>query len=146
MTQAQWDTVLRTNLDGTFMMTRAVAPHMIERGNGAIVQISSVSAFKGNIGQTNYSASKAGMIGFTRSLAIELARFGIRVNAIAPGFIDTDMIREISPTRREALSKQIPVRRIGTVAEIAHVVEFLISPHASYLVGQVIAVDGGLTA
>ncbi|HEX4421573.1 MAG TPA: 3-oxoacyl-ACP reductase FabG [Kofleriaceae bacterium] len=138
--------VLATNLGAAFHFGRAVIPSMIAKRDGVILQMSSVGGVKGNVGQTGYSASKAGLIGFTRSLALETARFNVRVNAIAPGFIATDMVAQMPPAKRDGITKQVPLRRIGTVDEIAGVVEFLMSPAAAYITGQTIVVDGGMTA
>lgn len=137
-----WDTVLRTNLDGFFNVLHPIVMPMIRRrAGGRIITISSVSGLAGNRGQVNYSASKAGLIGATKSLAVELAKREITVNCVAPGLIDTDMTKEAP---RQEISKLIPLRRLGRCEEVASVVGFLMSPEASYITRQVIAVDGGL--
>ena len=141
----EWSSVLETNLSSAFYFARRVCSEMITRRSGVILQMSSVSGLKGVPGQTNYAATKAGMIGFTRSLALELGRFGIRVNAIAPGYIQTEMLDELAPAPLKAINKQIPIRRLGTIADVANLVEFLISDKASYITGQTIVVDGGLS-
>lgn len=145
MNDDEWESVIETNLGSAFSFTQQVARSMIARRDGVIIQISSVAGIKGVVGQTNYSASKAGLIGFTRSLALELARFNIRVNAIAPGFIDTDMLSQLSSDRRSSLASSIPLRRIGSVADVTGLVDFLLSDKASYIIGQTLVVDGGLT-
>jgi 3-oxoacyl-[acyl-carrier protein] reductase len=149
MSTDDWDTVLRVHLRGAFLMTRAVQPHMVEAGWGRIVNLSSTSAL-GNRGQANYSAAKAGLQGFTKTLAIELGRFGITANAIAPGFIATDMTaataERIGVTFEEfkaAVAKETPVGRVGEPADIAHAVSFFVSEGASYVSGQVLYVAGG---
>jgi 3-oxoacyl-[acyl-carrier protein] reductase len=149
MTDDDWDTVLGVHLRGAFLMTRAVQKHMVEQHYGRIVNLSSSSAL-GNRGQANYSAAKAGMQGFTKTLAIELGPFGVTANAVAPGFIVTDMTA--ATARRigvnfedfqEARAQQIPVRRVGEPADVANVISFLVSPGAGYVSGQVIYVAGG---
>ena len=141
MNEAAWDSVVRTSLDGFFNVTKPVLKRMIRRRKGSVVTISSVSGLVGNRGQVNYSAAKAGLIGASRSLSQEVARIGIRVNVIAPGLIDTDMIQE-APV--DIIKQMIPMARIGRPEEVASVVRFLCSADASYITGQVIAVNGGM--
>jgi 3-oxoacyl-[acyl-carrier protein] reductase len=142
MTAEQWDAVLRVNLTGTFNGCRAAAAHMATGNGGVIVNLSS-RAYLGNIGQANYSASKAGVVGLTRTLALELARHSIRVNAIAPGFVDTEMARAVPTDVRERVVKTIPLRRMARPEEIANVALFLASEESSYITGQVLVVCGG---
>ncbi|HFI0027519.1 TPA: 3-oxoacyl-[acyl-carrier-protein] reductase [Streptococcus suis] len=143
MTEEDFDTVLKVNLTGTFNMTQAVLKPMTKAREGAIINLSSVSGLIGNAGQANYSASKAGVIGFTKAIAREVAGRNVRVNAIAPGFIQSDMTEVLSDKIKEAMTAQIPMKRFGATEEIADVAVFLAKQE--YLTGQVIAVDGGLT-
>jgi 3-oxoacyl-[acyl-carrier protein] reductase len=145
MPTADWDEVLRANLSSAFYAARAVARAMIKQRSGAIINVSSVSGIMGNAGQTNYSASKAGLIGFSKSLAREVASRGVRVNAIAPGFIETDMTKSLGEKARDALMTQIPLQRVGVPADVAALAAFLASDAAAYITGQVIPVDGGLS-
>jgi 3-oxoacyl-[acyl-carrier protein] reductase len=145
MSDAQWDDVLATNAGGPFRMIRAVLPTLLKRRQGSIVNVVSVSALRGNPGQANYSASKAAVIGLTRSLALEIARRNVRVNAVAPGFVGTDMTAALTDDQRKAATEAIPMRRMGTPADIAPIVRFLCGPGAAYITGQVVAVDGGLS-
>jgi 3-oxoacyl-[acyl-carrier protein] reductase len=142
MSDEEWNDVIRVNLTGCFNMSKSVVPAMIERKRGKIVNISS-RALLGNFGQANYSASKAGIVGLTRTLAIELARYGINVNAIAPGFIETGMTAAIPSDVRERMLASIPLGRGGAPQDIANTVAFLASESASYITGQVIYVCGG---
>ena len=144
MSDADWDTVLDTNLKGAFLVTKAFVRAFIKQRSGRIINISSVIGLIGNAGQCNYSASKAGLIGFTQSTARELASRGITVNAIAPGFIETDMTAELKPEMREALLKQIPLNCFGSAEDIACAALYLASPAARYVTGQVLTVDGGM--
>jgi 3-oxoacyl-[acyl-carrier protein] reductase len=144
MSDEDWDAVLEVNLRGAFLLTRAVARGMMKRRWGRIINISSVVGMMGNAGQANYAASKAGLIGFTKSVARELAPRNVLVNAIAPGFIDTDMTRTLSDSQREALATQIPLGRLGRAEDVARAVVFLASDHADYITGQVLVVDGGM--
>ncbi|HEM6203109.1 TPA: 3-oxoacyl-[acyl-carrier-protein] reductase [Streptococcus suis] len=143
MTEEDFDTVLKVNLTGTFSMTQAVLKPMTKAREGAIINLSSVSGLIGNAGQANYSASKAGVIGFTKAIAREVAGRNVRVNAIAPGFIQSDMTDVLSDKIKEAMTAQIPMKRFGATEEVADVAVFLAKQE--YLTGQVIAVDGGLT-
>ena len=145
MPTADWEEVLRANLTSAFLTSRAVARSMIKQRSGAIINVSSVSGIMGNAGQTNYSASKAGLIGFSKSLAREVASRGLRVNAIAPGFIVTDMTKSLGEKAREALVAQIPLGRVGAPGDVAALAVFLASDAAAYITGQVIPVDGGLS-
>lgn len=142
MTGEQWDEVMEVNLKGYFNCAQAFAAQMIPRGTGKIVNISSRSAL-GNFGQTNYSASKAGVIGLTRAMALELARYNINVNSIAPGFIDTEMTRKMPEDARERFLKAIPLARAGGTRDVAAAALFLASEEASYITGQVLFVCGG---
>jgi len=139
-----WDAVLTANLKAAFIATRAVTRGMMKRRWGRVINIASVVGLIGNKGQANYAASKAGLIGFTKSVAKELASRNILANVVAPGFIDTDMTASLAADARDTLSKQIPLERLGTPADIAGLVAFLASEHAAYITGQVIVVDGGM--
>jgi 3-oxoacyl-[acyl-carrier protein] reductase len=144
MSDADWDTVLNTNLKGVFLVTKAFSRAMIKARTGRIINISSVIGLIGNAGQCNYAASKAGLIGFTQSCAKELAGRGITVNAIAPGFIETDMTAELKEDLKAALIKQIPLGCLGQSDDIAGAALYLASPAARYVTGQVLTVDGGM--
>ncbi len=139
-----WHEVINTNLDGTFNLTRAAIISLIKQKSGVIVNISSVSGITGLPRQTNYSASKAGMIGFTRSLAKEVASYSIRVNAVAPGFIETDMVSGLNENHKNRIMEQIPLSRLGKPEEVADLVKFLVSEDARYMTGQTLVIDGGL--
>jgi acetoacetyl-CoA reductase len=142
MTEAEWDAVIRTNLTGVFNSCRATVSHMIKRGEGCIINISSVIGQTGNFGQANYSATKAGVIGLTKTLALELARYNIRVNAICPGFVDTAMWRSVPSNVQEQILAKIPLRRVADTADIAQGVRYLID--AAYVTGESLNINGGL--
>lgn len=144
MKEEEWDAVLNVNLKGTFNCVQAATKYMIKQRQGAIVNIASIVGITGNAGQANYSASKAGVIGLTKTIARELASRGIRANAVAPGFIETDMTRRLSEEVRERLIKQIPLTRLGSPEDVANLVAFLASEESSYITGEVIRVDGGM--
>jgi 3-oxoacyl-[acyl-carrier protein] reductase len=144
MKREEWDRVIGVNLTGAFEVTRAVLPGMVRARYGRIVNISSVVALMGNPGQANYCAAKAGLIGFTKALAREVASRSITVNAVAPGLIDTDMTRALAAEARDAMAAQIPLRRLGTPADVAAAVSFLVGPGAAYVTGEVLNVSGGL--
>lgn len=144
LSEADWDAVMDTNLKGAFLMTKYAARGMIKRRWGRVINITSVVGLNGNKGQSNYSASKAGMIGFTKSVAKELASRNVLVNAVAPGYIDTELTRGISPEAKKYLMDNIPLGRLGQGLDIAGAVLFLASDLASYITGQVLVVDGGM--
>ncbi|MBR1552504.1 MAG: 3-oxoacyl-[Schwartzia sp.] len=144
MKEEDWDAVLSTNLKGVFLTTKAVTKLMMKQRAGRIVNMASVVGITGNAGQANYSAAKAGVIGFTKTIAKELASRGITANAVAPGFIDTDMTSVLSDKAKEAALSGIPLGRMGTPEDIADAVLFLVSDSASYITGQVLHVDGGM--
>jgi 3-oxoacyl-[acyl-carrier protein] reductase len=144
MKDADWDEVVGVNLRAAFQATRAAARHMIRQRAGRIVNVASAAGVMGTAGQANYSAAKAGLIGLTKSTARELAHWGILVNAVAPGLIETDMAAALSDAQRSAYVDQVPLKRIGSAREVADVVRFLASEGASYITGQVIHVNGGL--
>jgi 3-oxoacyl-[acyl-carrier protein] reductase len=139
-----WDAVLATNLTAVFRLSKACVRHMMKERRGRIVNLTSVVGVTGNAGQSNYAAAKAGLIGFTKSLAQEIASRNITVNAVAPGFIDTDMTRALSEEQRSALLEQIPSGRLGTPADVAAAVLFLCSPQAAYITGETLHVNGGM--
>jgi len=140
-----WQEVLDTNLRGAFYMTRSLARGMMRRRAGSIVNIGSIVGLTGNRGQANYAASKAGLVGLTRSVALELASRSVRANLVAPGFVETDMTADLSEEARDSLFERIPLGRIGKPADVAKMVRFLAGPNAEYVTGQVIVVDGGLS-
>ena len=144
MTVEDWHAVLRINLSGAFYMTKAVLDHMLEREFGRIVNISSVIGQTGNIGQANYAASKSGLFGLTKSLALETAGKGITVNCVAPGFIETDMVAGVPEKALEKIVGDIPVGRLGQPREVARAVQFLLDEDAGYITGTVLCVNGGL--
>ncbi len=144
MTEADWDSVVDTNLKGTFLMTKYAARGMIKRRWGRVINITSVVGLNGNKGQSNYSASKAGIIGFTKSIAKELASRNVLVNAVAPGYIETELTKGISAEARQYFLDNIPLGRLGQGSNIASAVLFLASDLASYITGQVLVVDGGM--
>ncbi|MEG1847883.1 MAG: 3-oxoacyl-ACP reductase FabG, partial [Lachnospiraceae bacterium] len=144
MTEADFDAVINTNLKGTFHTIKHMYRQFLKQRSGRIINLSSVTGILGNAGQANYAASKAGIIGLTKSMARELASRNITVNAVAPGFIDTQMTQAMSEDAKEATINQIPLRRIGTPDDIAETVAFLASDKAAYITGQVISVDGGM--
>lgn len=143
LSREHWDEVLDVNLGSMFNCSKPAAIHMRERSTGSIVNVASVIGIMGNIGQTNYAAAKAGAIGFTKSLARELAHYGVRVNAVAPGFMDTDMTRAIDPEFREQIRQQIPLGHFGAPEDIAAAIVFLVSDDARYITGEVLSVNGG---
>ena len=144
MKEEDFKQVIDVNLVGTFNVTKNVVPYMMKARSGRIINISSVVGISGNAGQTNYSASKAGIIGFTKSLAKEIASRNILVNAVAPGFIETNMTDVLKDDVKQEIAKNIPLKRMGTAQDVANVVKFLASDDSSYITGQVINVDGGM--
>jgi len=144
MKSEDWDTVINTNLKGAFNFTRQVGRIMVKQRSGRIVNISSVIGLMGNAGQANYAASKAGLIGFSKSVAKEFASRGITCNVVCPGFIETDMTKGLSEELKKKLLERIPLQRLGQPDDVAGVVEFLCSPAASYITGQILTVDGGM--
>jgi 3-oxoacyl-[acyl-carrier protein] reductase len=144
MKDEEWNDVLETNLTGAFFMTRAAARGMMKRRDGRIINIASIVGLTGNRGQTNYAASKAAMIAMTKSVAQELASRSVLANAVAPGFIETDMTAELGEETRDALLSRIPLGRLGTPADVARLVRFLAGPGAAYITGQLFVVDGGM--
>ena len=144
MKEEQWDDVINTNLTSVYRLSKSVLRSMMKARKGRIINIASVVGSTGNPGQTNYSATKAGMLGFTKSLAREIGSRNITVNAVAPGFIDTDMTRELAEDQRNALIAQIPLSRLGDPADIANAVAFLAGPEAAYITGETLHVNGGM--
>jgi len=144
MAPEDWDRVIQINLSGAFYMSRAVLQHMLDRGSGRIIHISSVIGEKGNIGQANYAAAKSGLFGLTTSLAAETARKGITVNVVTPGYIETEMVANVPEEAMKKVIAQIPLGRLGKPEEVARVVEFLADPDSSYITGEVYGINGGL--
>lgn len=145
MKEKDWDDVLDTNLKGVFNSTKAVMYSMMKKKAGKILFITSVSGIRGQKGQVNYASSKAGIIGFTKSLAMEIAQYNMTANALALGYVDTDIMRELSENKKETILEQIPLSRYGQTDEVAKIASFLLSDATSYITGQVITVDGGLS-
>jgi len=146
MSKEEWTEVIDTNLNGIFNLTRAAIITFMKQKSGSIVNVTSVSGIIGLPGQANYAASKAGVIGFTKSLAKEVAKIGININAVAPGFIDTDMLTKMPDKFKEQMFGLIPMERLGKAEEVAQLVTYLVSDAAKYITGQVIPIDGGITA
>ncbi len=144
LSEDDWESVLNTNLRSVYRLSKACLRGMMKARNGRIISIASVVGSMGNAGQVNYAAAKAGMMGFSRSLAREVGSRGITVNVVAPGFIDTDMTRELNDTQREAMLQDIPLKRLGDASEIAAAVSFLAAPDAAYITGQTLHVNGGM--
>ncbi len=144
MSEQDWNEVIDTNLKSVFNFSKAVCKQMMSQREGRMINISSIAGVVGNAGQTNYAAAKAGMLGITKTLAKELASRNIQVNAVAPGFVETDMTNKLTPQQQEALLAMIPMKRVARPEEIASVVVFLASPASNYITGQVLCVDGGL--
>ena len=144
MTEAQWDEVINANLKSVFNLTKAIQRPMLKAKKGSIINMTSVVGIEGNAGQSNYAASKAGIIGFTKSVAQELGSRNIRSNAVAPGFIETEMTAALDPKIKEGWIEDIPLRRTGTVEDVANLVAFLASDNSSYITGQVISICGGM--
>ncbi len=144
MKEEQWNDIIETNLTSIYRLSKAVVRSMMKARKGRIINIASVVGLTGNPGQTNYSATKAGMLGFTKSLAREIGSRNITVNCVAPGFIDTDMTKDLADEQRDALIKQIPLNRLGDARDIAAAVSFLASPQAAYITGETINVNGGM--
>lgn len=144
MKEDEWDAIIQTNLTSLFRVTKACLRSMMKARRGRIISISSVVGVSGNAGQANYAAAKAGVIGFSKSLAREVGSRGITANVVAPGFIDTDMTRELPEAQKQALLNQIPLTRLGSPEEIAHAVAFLASPGAAYITGETLHVNGGM--
>ncbi|TGE40155.1 3-oxoacyl-[acyl-carrier-protein] reductase [Desulfosporosinus fructosivorans] len=144
MKEVDWDAVLATNLKGVFLCTKAVSKGMLKQRSGVIVNISSVVGLSGNAGQANYAAAKAGIIGFSKSIAKEFASRGIRVNVVAPGYISTDMTETLGEAMHSEVLRAIPLGRLGEPEDVAKVVRFLVSPEAAYITGQTLSVDGGM--
>jgi 3-oxoacyl-[acyl-carrier protein] reductase len=144
MKPEDWDAVISTNLTSVFRLSKGVIKRMMKERRGRIVSLTSIVGVTGNAGQANYAAAKAGLIGFSKSLAKEIASRGITVNTVAPGFIDTDMTRALTDEQRTALTSQVPMSRLGTVDDIAAAVLFLCSPGASYVTGETLHVNGGM--
>jgi 3-oxoacyl-[acyl-carrier protein] reductase len=145
MSDEDWNAVIGTNLTGVFSVTRAAAKHMMKARSGSIVNMASVVGVSGNAGQANYAAAKAGVIGLTKSVARELASRRVRCNAVAPGFIETDMTAALTAAQRDGVAKAIAMGRFGSVSDVAAAVAFLASDDAAYITGQTLAVDGGMT-
>jgi 3-oxoacyl-[acyl-carrier protein] reductase len=145
METGDWQEVINTNLDGTFNLTRAAIVTLIKQKSGVVINITSVSGIMGVPRQTNYSASKAGIIGFTKALAKEVAPYNIRVNAVAPGFIETDMLKDLKDEYRNQILKQVPLGRLGRPSEVARAVKFLVSDDAGYITGHTLVMDGGIS-
>ena len=145
MSEEDWDEVINVNLKGLYVCTKIVTKAMLKAKKGRIINISSIIGIKGNIGQANYAATKAGVIGFTKSIALEFPSRGILANTVAPGYIQTDMTAELKDETREELLKQIPLGTLGTAQDVANICLFLASKEASYITGQTIIVDGGMT-
>jgi 3-oxoacyl-(acyl-carrier-protein) reductase len=144
MARDMWDEVLRVNLDSLFIVTQAVLPGMLETGSGRVINVTSIIGQTGNFGQTNYAATKGACISFTKSLAREVAKKGVTVNAVAPGFIETDMLKGVPEGALDQVRAMTPVGRLGKPEEVADAIVFLASPRANYITGQVLAVNGGM--